>query len=213
MQDTCPCDPSKLYKGGPPVWNAPTGASEAACAASMMGMRDYDDLCNEFCHEIPNPCYAYALNISNGSSWMYPGARHSTSDIPRTIKSCEDLDAAVVSDGARIVSTIGSESHVFAGYMGPSEGEYHFARRDNDTGTWSSKNGDGKPLQVDSDGKVITDATAAHFNLNGDDLKFCSYYAVGSADDVCPSADDCVAPQPGKGKKQSAFPGCGLPGP
>jgi len=140
------------------------------CAYNLMGLNTMSDdaQCYTGCNEYPIPCYGYALNVATSVPWTYPGMRSGSFE---PITDCAKLKELVTRDGAREVqdlSTVGPNAHVFAGFFGTKPDNYHFARRDVDTQTWSSKNGPDMPTQNDNDGNPITDITKAHFVLNNE---------------------------------------------
>ncbi len=92
------------------------------------------------------------------------------------------------------------------------DGEYHYARKDTDTDTCSSKNGPNFPTQLDSNNHLITDTSKAYFTIERYVLEFCGYF-VSSNGTVCSSDSDCV--QGYQKPRASNWLGCGLnlPGP
>ena len=182
---------------------------------SMLGLNTQDDnQCYTNCYLFAIPCYGYALNIISSTAWTYPGMRYHATNPP--ISDCNSLKALVVQDGATEIFSledVSSTAHVFAAFMGPTT--YHFVRRDVDTQTWSSKNGNNEPSQLDTYGTPITDITKAKFNL-GEDLALCGLFTVSNVSDVCPTDADCVHgenPCTPCGTSSGPYSGCGLPTP
>ncbi len=193
--ESCACGPGNLYRGGLPTWNPPPAGSsnDAICAYNLLGLNN-NDPCYSDCFEFPIPCYGYALNIATPNNWTYPGLRHLA--IEPNVNNCADLILQTTSDGSTYVGMIeptvlNSDQHVFVGYA--ANGEYHFARKDTDTNTYSSKNGESLPSQRDSNNNLITDASKAVFNLFGVNLSFCGYFTANNQAG-CPNGSDCVCP-------------------
>lgn len=217
---TCPqtCHPGEYYlPPGPPTWNPPaaTGDRDSYCAAALMGQLPATENCYSDCNTFPVPCYGYAMNVVTAKPWVYPGMRN-LSQAP-DVNNCNDLIKQTVADGsiqvAAVPTTLQPGTHIMAGYAGG--GEYHYARLDSDTKTWSSKNGISMPSRYDDNNNLITDPTKAAFSLNGQKLDFCGYFITGPPL-VCPSPGSpngggCVAGEP-QFTAGSPWPGCGMPG-
>jgi hypothetical protein len=228
------CQPNNLYRGGLPTWNSPARSdAKAHCVYKLLGLNAVvlghkSNPCYSDCNEFPIPCYGYALNIATPGAWTYPGLRGVPQDkIPApanlpNINNCAQLQTLTEADGSIYVGmsepnpdTLAPGQHVFVAYAtdlpdDSLDGEYHYARKDTDTNTWSSKNGPSPPTQLDNNNNLITDPSKAHFTLEGYTLGFCGYF-VTSNDDVCPSDSDCVQGYQAPGKTNWA--GCGAEGP
>lgn len=199
---------------GPPTWAppAPSADRDTYCAAAMMGQLPSNN-CYSDCPTYPVPCYGYAMNVVVNKPWVYPGMRNSSA-LP-DVNNCDELIQQTVADGSVYVPSIPTKlaprQHVMAGYAGG--GEYHYARLDADTNTWSSKNGIAPASRMDDNNILITDASKASFSLNGKKLDFCGYFLTGPSL-VCPSPGvpkGCVAGEP-QYSVGNVWPGCGAPG-
>ncbi len=210
---TCNCQPGNLYRGGLPTWGFPASTNqEAICAYNLLG--NSTDPCYSGCSGFPIPCYGYALNIATPNAWTYPGLRNLTAT--PDVNNCTQLIAQTVADGSIFngktePTALDSDQHVFVGYASnvldtDENGEYHYARKDTDTNTWSSKNGENLPTHLDTKGDVITDPTKANFVLGGLGLEFCGYFITSNVA-VCPSASDCVKGYQSSGNVPTG--GCG----
>jgi hypothetical protein len=206
----CDCVPGKVYRGGLPTWNPPeVNDAEAICAYNLLG--NSKDPCYSSCALFPIPCYGYALNIVSAENWTYPGIRHAEKPVTNLpdANNCQQIISLVEADRSKYAgmaepNNLNSDEHIFVAYAGG--GEYHFARKDTDTNTYSSKNGMDFPTQNDSNNNIIKDPAEAQFSLKGVNLTFCGYF-ITSNNAVCPTDEDCVAGQNIGGS--NPWPGCG----
>lgn len=103
-------------------------------------------------------------------------------------KLCRKLNERVLSDNKGIFNRTKKREcpkNHYKGVMfvGSKRGDYHFYRRDRD-GLWSHKFGRGKPVKIDTDGKLIKDPEKAKKEYKrapgfmGKRSELCKYYCL-----------------------------------
>ena len=243
--------------GGTPYWTYSNILNPISqCVFNLLG-QNFNSDSYDSCSQIPIPCYGHALNIITAKSWTYPGTLRSNGTLQ--LNSCSQCENALggmgpssgnnvgdmhdgpygESDWTTISSIIGGiNKHIFALFyskLSPSDGMYHFVRRDGDLGDlWSSKNGQSNPTQLDSKGHYIVDQIDsragltinsksyiaiinATFDLGTDDLAtFCSYWIADHQLIQAGFNNKYIDGEPSgaggsPGQPISFWPGCGEP--
>ena len=162
----------------------PSPASAGVVVAASGAVTYNPGLWNTPAHQPHNNCYNYATDIMT-DTFAQPGWAHGI--FPPT--TCAGEDSGATADGL-----VGSKeqrcptcSHLVALVISPGTGgcepDYHWYRQD-DTGRWSNKPGDGAATDQDASGNPITNPeTADRKYVFGPDYCldysiFCGYYCV-----------------------------------
>lgn len=177
------------------VCRAPAAARAGACAATVVGpdtVPAYDPAGDDKgCFETnatKNNCYNYATDVAT-NTFAQPG-RGGGAPITDHTFTCPSMTKAALADGLQLTGTAlpatpPPRGHYAALMVTPDHSGYHWVRMDSNTdvsGThlWSGKMGIGRPLNVDSDKKPITDPRSSRFDAGwGNEFSaFCGFFVV-----------------------------------